>query len=117
MRNFLLYGSITESINGFRVSSLAILLKKSFSESDGGVTVEMRTEPVEGETTLRRLGALKSMSPSCKYGMLWVGVGMSHLFSFDVHGVSSRTRTAVSTQCRTAPTCEQVSASPAIQVQ
>ena len=68
-----MYGSITESINGFCVSSLAISLKKSFfSESDGGVTVEMCTEPVEGETTLHRLGALKSMSPSCKYGMLWV---------------------------------------------
>ena len=85
-----MYGSITESINGFLVSSLAISLKKSLS--DGGVTIEMCTEPVEGETTLRRLGALKS---SCKYGMLWVGVGMSHLFSFDVHGVSSCTRTAM----------------------
>ena len=34
------------------------------------------------------LGALKSMSLSCKYGMFCTGAGISHLFSSDVHGVS-----------------------------
>ena len=91
--------------------------KFACSVCDGGVTVRTLGEGAEADCTLWHLGALKSISLSCKYGILCVGVGISHLFSFDVHGVSSRTRRAVSTQCRIAPTWEQVSASPAMQVQ
>ena len=64
-----------------------------------------------------RLGTLKSISLECRRGMSWTGDGISHLSSRDVHGVSLRIRTAVSTQWRITPMCEQVSADPAIQVQ
>ena len=49
--------------------------------------------------------------------MSWTKAGISHLSSRDVHGVSLRISAAVSTQCRLAPMCEQVSANPAMQVQ
>ena len=39
-------------------------------------------------------GAVKSISLSCKKGIDCIGVGINHLLSLDVLGVSSRIQTA-----------------------
>ena len=49
--------------------------------------------------------------------MFSLAAGISHEFSLDVQVVLMLTRTAASTQCRMAPTCEQVSAKPAMHIQ
>ena len=88
---------MTESIKGFFFfCSLAISWKKAFfSASDGGF-IDLRVVVMVEEAI--SFGALKSISLSCKYGILCLGFGISHLFSLEVQVVVLCTRTAVSTQ-------------------
>ena len=100
----LLCGSISERINGFLSFSLAISWKKaSLSSSLGETTLHSLTEleinsEVELSLNLRRLGALKLISLSSKYGMFSFGVDVIHSFSFDVHATFLCILTADSTQ-------------------
>ena len=50
-------------------------------------------------------------------GMFSLAAGNNPEFSLDVQVLLMLTLTAASTQCRMAPTCEQVSAKPAMHVQ
>ena len=99
----LLCGSVTDRINGFLSFSLAISWKKSYlSSSLGGAILhslkELEINP-EGELSSNlRFGALKLISLSSKYGMFSFGVGMIHLFSFDVHATFLCILSAASTQ-------------------
>ena len=61
-----------------------------------------------------RLGALKSISLSCKYGILWVGVGISRCYPWKSKWCYHTDSYCSFYPVKTAPTCEQVSASPAM---
>ena len=68
------YRLITESINGFFASSLAISRKNtSFSDSDGSVK-ELLTEGAEGERTFSCLGATELQ--------VWDGLGRGRHIPF-----------------------------------
>ena len=117
-------GTITDKTIGTLSFSRAIALRKSICYSAVGV-IEYTTTDYDCRlpdatslwSAIRCSGALELILFISRNGIVSTFVGMIHLFSFDVQLILRWMRTAASTQCRLAPTCEHVSASPAIHVQ
>ena len=102
----LLSGSITDRINGFLslfLQSHGKIISFIFTRRNNLtftiIITELEINP-QGDLTfnLRHFGALKLISLSSKYRMISFGVGMIHLFSFDVHATFFCILTAASTQ-------------------
>lgn len=80
--------------------------KSSFSVSDRAMMLQLDSL---SRWLVLVLDMSSEVSLSCKTGIDCTGVCISHLFPLDVHWVSLQTQTVHSSQCRTAPTWEQVS--------
>ena len=82
------------------VSFLALWLSrmKLSSVCDKAIDLRTGTGAEEGRSTFLHLGALNSTSMSYKYGILWVGVGISQVLFLEVQMVLSQAVTAVSTE-------------------